>query len=268
MLDGNPAELVVTPSGSGLRVRISDARDSAAARRVARATLTRMFGLDLDLSAFYRLARTDPRLDALVRRFRGVKPPRFPTAFEALINGISCQQLSLSVGIVLLNRLAGACAPAGPDGAHAFPRPEDLASASPRTLWRLGYSHAKVRAMRHAARLIADGKLDLESLVGLEREAAIERLEALPGVGRWTAEYVLLRGLGRIDVFPGDDVGARTHLEEWLRLRKPLDYERVRRLLRRWHPYGGLIYFHMLLDGLASANVLDGTPMQPEKEMP
>ncbi len=263
ILDGSPADVtVVQSSGVSLRVQVSAPRVSLAARNLVRATLMRMFAVNLDLSAFYRLARKDPRLHALVRRFLGVKPPRFPTAFEALINGIACQQLSLTVGIVLLNRLATACAPTTPEGAHAFPRPEDVASASPRTLRRLGYSRAKVRAMRHVARLIADGDLDLESLASLEREAAIERLEALPGVGRWTAEYVLLRGLGRINLFPGDDVGARAHLAEWLRLRKPLDYERVRRLLRRWQPYGGLIYFHMLLDGLASTGTItsDGWP--------
>jgi DNA-3-methyladenine glycosylase II len=71
-----------------------------------------------------------------------------------------------------------------------------------------------------------------------------------------TAEYVLLRGLGRTHIFPGDDVGARNNLKRWLRLEKPLDYEAVRRTLERWHPYAGLIYFHMLLDRLAEAGFL------------
>jgi DNA-3-methyladenine glycosylase II len=72
----------------------------------------------------------------------------------------------------------------------------------------------------------------------------------LRGVGRWTTEYVLLRGLGRLHIFPGDDVGARNLLQRWLRLRKPLDYQGVRRVLTPWHPFGGLIYFHLLMNGL------------------
>jgi DNA-3-methyladenine glycosylase II len=50
-----------------------------------------------------------------------------------------------------------------------------------------------------------------------------------------------------LHIFPGDDVGARNTLEEWLGLTKPLDYDSGRRLIARWKPYGGLIYFHMLL---------------------
>jgi DNA-3-methyladenine glycosylase II len=73
----------------------------------------------------------------------------------------------------------------------------------------------------------------------------------LRGVGRWTAEYVLLRGLGRLHVFPGDDVGARNNLQAWLRLASPLDYDGVGRTLNRWRRYGGLIYFHLLLDRIS-----------------
>jgi DNA-3-methyladenine glycosylase II len=75
-------------------------------------------------------------------------------------------------------------------------------------------------------------------------------------VGRWTAEYVLLRGLGRVRVFPGDDVGARNNLRRWLRLRRTLDYEGVRRVLARWSGHAGLVYFHLLLDRLADAGYL------------
>ncbi len=59
-------------------------------------------------------------------------------------------------------------------------------------------------------------RLNLESLVKLDNRAALERLVKLKGVGRWTAEYVLLRGLGRLDIFPGDDVGARKKLAQFL----------------------------------------------------
>lgn len=61
----------------------------------------------------------------------------------------------------------------------------------------------------------------------------------------------MLRGLGRTHIFPGDDVGARKRLEKRLGLRKSLDYRGVSRVLRAWRDFGGLIYFHMLLDGLA-----------------
>jgi DNA-3-methyladenine glycosylase II len=80
----------------------------------------------------------------------------------------------------------------------------------------------------------------------------VARLRGLRGVGRWTAEYVLLRGLGRTHVFPGDDVGARNNLGRWLGLSSALDYDGVRRAVAAWHPYAGLVYFHLLMDRLAS----------------
>lgn len=70
---------------------------------------------------------------------------------------------------------------------------------------------------------------------------------------------MLLRGLGRWHIFPGDDVGARNNLTRWLGLSEELDYESVRRVLAKWKAYGGLIYFHLLLDGLAAGGYLPET---------
>ena len=72
------------------------------------------------------MAAQDPLLGPLADRMQGLKPPRFPTVFEALVNGIACQQLSLSVGIHLLNRLTtdyGQPAANDPDGPGRFPAP-------------------------------------------------------------------------------------------------------------------------------------------------
>jgi DNA-3-methyladenine glycosylase II len=110
--------------------------------------------------------------------------------------------------------------------------------------------------MIELARSITEGRLDLEGLADIPDGEAVKRLCDLRGVGRWTAEYVLLRGLGRTHVFPGDDVGARNNLQRWLRLAKPLDYQGVRRVLSRWDDHAGLVYFHMLLDRLAEAGHL------------
>jgi DNA-3-methyladenine glycosylase II len=62
---------------------------------IARDALDRLLGLSIDLSGFAALAACDPVLDLLARELRGVKPPRFPTLFEAFINAVACQQLSL-----------------------------------------------------------------------------------------------------------------------------------------------------------------------------
>jgi DNA-3-methyladenine glycosylase II len=216
--------------------------------------------MDVDLRPFYRFASRQRKLQGMAERFQGMKPPRFASVFEGVINAVACQQLTLTVGIRLLNRLTAArgCAAAGKSNAmpHAFPRPDDLVKASPASLREIGFSRQKGRAIIELAQQASEGSLNLEALETLPDDAALDRLQQLRGVGRWTAEYILLRGLGRVHVFPGDDVGARNSLQKWLRLSEPLDYDGVARTLNGWRPFGGLIYFHLLLDRLEEAGYL------------
>jgi DNA-3-methyladenine glycosylase II len=251
-----PVELAVTQVARGdrprLRVVAAGARPSAC-RRLANTVLAPVLGLAIDLMPFYRIAARDPRLNELAERFRGMRPPRFPTVFEALVNGVACQQLSLEAGLTLLNRLADAYGqtPRSPPGSGAaFPRPCDLARASPESLRALGFSRSKSAAIIELASAVKRQDVRLDELGSLDDNALQASLDRLRGVGRWTAEYVLLRGYGRLGVFPADDVGARNGLQRWLGLRRPLDYERTRKILGHWRPYGGLVYLHLLLKSL------------------
>jgi DNA-3-methyladenine glycosylase II len=262
-IDGDAVRVTVTQSGGTTTPRldvVAIAAGRGAPRKAAiTAAIERLLGSRVDLRPFYRFAADEPRLRQLAARFRGVKPPRFPTVFEAVVNGIACQQLSLAVGITLLNRLSAACGLGFPDAdgvQYAFPRPADLAVMNTEDLLTLGFSRNKSRAIIETASEVAEERLDLESFANLEDNAAIARLRDLRGIGRWTAEYVLLRGLGRTNVFPGDDVGARNNLARWMHLRKPLDYDRVGHVLGKWRQCAGLIYFHLLLSRLEHSGTL------------
>jgi DNA-3-methyladenine glycosylase II len=247
---GAPRLAVTLAGGAGGRRR---------GEALAREALTKVLGLEVDLSGFAAMAARDPALAGLAERLCGLRPPRFPTVFEGLVNGIACQQLSLDVGIHLLTRLTAAHGrPVGadPDGPRAFPGPAVLAPADPAALKGLGFSRAKAEAIVGAARAALDGSLDLEALAELEDGAALERLTSLRGVGRWTAEYVLLRGLGRLHVFPGDDVGARNKLKSFLGIEGELGYADVASLTAAWRPYAGVVYFHLLLDSLSRAGAV------------
>jgi DNA-3-methyladenine glycosylase II len=247
------------PEAAHLQVSATAAQMQPDAEAVITAALNRLLGLQKDMTAFYRLAAADPRLGPLAERFSGVKPPRFLTLFEALVNGIACQQITLTQGIRLEDRLAekyGLASVESAESAHAFPRPEDLAAAEPAALSAMGFSRQKVLALLTLAGDITEGRLNLEALETMDDEAALAHLLALRGVGRWTAEYVQLRGLGRLHVFPGDDVGARKNLRGWLGQDEPSDYEGVRRLVAPWEPFAGLLYFHLLLDRIAKAGYL------------
>ncbi len=108
------------------------------------------------------------------------------------------------------------------------------------------------------------GELDLEALHGAGDAAAREILLSLPGIGRWSAEYVLLRGLARYHVLPGDDVGARNNLRRRFGLTPDAGYDEVAGLSERWWPCAGLVYFHLLLDALAARADLADTAEQAQ----
>ena len=263
MIDLQAVEVAVRQSGGPeepqLEVDLTGSRLTLRQEELAKVLLERMLGTQKDLKPFYRLATGDPRLRPLVEEFRGLKPPQFPTVFEAVANGIACQQLSLLVGILLLGRLShkvGVLSADSKDALHAFPDPTDFPRVKAQSLKSLGFSANKSQALLDVGSAIRDRRLNLESLFQLDNQVALERLVQLRGVGRWTAEYVLLRGLGRLDIFPGDDVGARNKLAHFLRKKKPLDYDGVRRAVAGWQPYAGFVYFHLLLARIKKAGWL------------
>jgi DNA-3-methyladenine glycosylase II len=119
-LAGEPVEVSVRQDASaGTPSLIAELRGPAgpagrAAAAEARPVLERMLGLGADMRGFYRVAAGDARLNALAERFRGMRPPCFPTVSEAVVNAVACQQLSLDVGVHLLSRLARRFGPAVP----------------------------------------------------------------------------------------------------------------------------------------------------------
>jgi DNA-3-methyladenine glycosylase II len=257
---GRVAELSVCQSQSRgrprLEVEVSGRNLGPTIKAEVATLLTRMLGLRIDLTPFYRMAVRDGKLNQLAEKYRGLKPVQFPTVFEALANAFACQQFTMAAGLQLLNRLAkcGSVVIDTREGTRfGFPQPVDLARLSPRVFRRLGFSGQKARAFRELSRNILNGVFNPNVLAHQNNQAAIASLLELRGVGRWTAEYVLLRGLGRLDVFPGDDVGARNRLAEWLHRSRPMNYANVRRALNRWQPYAGFIYFHMLMESLSAA---------------
>ena len=273
VVGARPTELAISQIGSAIAplliVRASPSLRTRSDRHRVRLIIDQLLGTHLDLRGWYRLAEADRQLRPLAARFRGVKPPRFPTLFEALVNGFACQQLSLIVGLELLNRLAALCG-AGRETeghvAHAFPAPHDIARLTPSSLRAIGFSRQKVRALLALARGIDRHIVDLSALSRHADDDARSALLELLGVGRWTAEYVLLRGLGRLQVFPGDDVGAQNSLARWLGRPDGFDYAGVARAVERWRPYAGMVYFHLLLDGLSQAgDVIDSSRVTKRK---
>jgi DNA-3-methyladenine glycosylase II len=251
LVDGVPIVVTVTqiavPETPRLHVSASAANALPDEAAVAGA-LRRLLGLDIDLSGFYQFAAADEHLAPLAARFRGFKPPRYPTLFDALLNAVASQQVTLNLAIQLLNKLAQSYGVAVGE-LHALPQPAALADQDPELLRKLGFSGQKARTIVELAGASLEGRLD--QLGTLDDEAALAYLRGFRGIGSWTAEYILLRGLGRLHIYPGNDSGARNSVQRWLGV--ALDYAGVHRTFERWRPYAGLLYLHLLLKGIAES---------------
>ncbi len=251
--------LVEQPTESELSVTLTSGQRRPMLPDEARASLRRMLSVDISLAAFYQLSEKDQHLRAVAQMFKGVKPPRFPTIFEALVNSIACQQVSLDAGISLLNKLAenyGLKFSDGDEIQYGFPRPDDLYEIPPEEIKKLGFSYQKARAILELSANLVEQKLTLDNLDSAPNEVILDALTQLRGIGRWSAEYVLLRGFGRLDILPGDDVGAQKNLMQLMELDARPTYDQIRTLTQRWQPYAGFVYFHLLLEKLQLKGVL------------
>jgi len=202
---------------------------------------------DLDLGPLYETA--DPAFAPLAERFRGLKPPKTATVFEALVIAIIEQQIGLRVAHVLQNRLVarhGLPVKFGEIEFSAFPSPEKLARLEPQDLRDLGLSMSKSRFILGIAEAVASGDLDLESLKKKTTEETREVLISIKGVGRWTADYVLVRGLGRLESVPYDDLGIRDAVGLFYKGGERATAREAEEVLSRFGDYAGVAAYYLL----------------------
>ncbi len=219
------------------------------------AAVRRMLGVDRDTTEFERAAAHVPWLRPLVRRMRGLRPPRYPTLWEACVNAIGFQQLSVAAASAIVGRLVttlGTPADIGGIPLWAFPGPERWLTQRTPTLRAMGLTMTKLGALRRAAEAIVSGALDERTLETLPSADAAARLRGIKGIGEWTAAVILLRGLGRLDVFPPADSSVARNLAR-VAGDTPPDIASVVRALE---PQQGMLYFYLLLARLEARGAL------------
>jgi DNA-3-methyladenine glycosylase II len=243
-VDGEAVAVRVRPSGAGrLGVTVEGRRVSDEAAGAARRTVARMFGIGQDLAGFYSVARQDPVLVRALPHLRGMRIAGYASLFEALVIAILSQQVTIQFANVLKGRLVeafGTPVRAGGTKLWAFPRPEDLAEARVADLRAMQLSTRKGEYVVGLARTFAEGAWEEAALAALEDEAFVQTVAGLRGLGRWSAEWALIRGLGRPDLLPADDVGVRRALSEAYFGGRRVTAQMVDRFGRRWRPHRSL----------------------------
>lgn len=192
------------------------------------------------LAAGRHLAKADPVMRQLVQRC----PPcplgrRERDPFHVLCTSIISQQLSTRAADAIQLRLMSAL------GAHPHLEPGHLVGASPEQMRACGLSNAKVKWLRTLGEVVSTGAFSFARLDQLDDEAAIAELDALPGIGRWTAEMFLIFAMNRLDVFAMDDVGLRRSVNQLYGKGRRLSDRRTLAITRVWSPYRSVASWYL-----------------------
>lgn len=223
-------------------LRLGDLRDLGPAVQRCR----RLLDLDADPAAVDEALAEDALLGPIINRGPGRRVPGCPDGFEAAVRAVVGQQISVSGARTILGGLATRSGQplAVPDGGltHVFPTPVEIAEAPDAAL---PMPAARRAALRRLAEAVADRRLALDP--GSDRDGARQSLQALPGVGPWTASYVAMRGLGDPDVFLPTDLGVRRAIERAGGDGNPAAVAELARPWRPWRSYA-LQYLWASLD--------------------
>ncbi len=181
------------------------------------------------------LRRRDRRLGEVIERVGHIERAVDADLFSAVAHHIIGQQISMRAQATIWGRLQSALGTVDA---------ETVATVDAEALRGMGMSLRKAGYILEFARRVQSGAFDPEAVRRMDDKQAVEALTALPGVGVWTAEMILLFCLQRMDVFSYGDLGIRRGLRMLYRHRE-IDRERFERYRRRFSPYGSVASLYL-----------------------
>lgn len=199
------------PSCLALDIYFDDiAQFTAIVRRVRR-----IFDLDADPISIAGHFSGDKLLGPVVERFPGLRVPGGWDNFELAVRTVIGQQVSIPAANTIMARMVRRCGeklaePFAGEITHLFPSPNVLAGAD---LSGLGLPGKRIETIRSLAREVEEGRIDLEAVDGIDGIDEIKKkLLAIPGIGKWTTEYLGMRAFGESDAFPATDLALKREL--------------------------------------------------------
>jgi DNA-3-methyladenine glycosylase II len=206
------------------------------------AQVSRILSLDVDGRGFPDVGERDEVVGDLQRRFPGLRPVLFGSAYEAAAWALLTHRISMVQGAVLRRRLSeelGDPVDFGGTVVHAFPPPERLADLAPMP----GMFIRKVENLRALGEAAAAGELDVDLLRSMTVDEALAHLKKLPGIGPFSAELILVRGVGLVDLFPSETPRLRHVMGEFYDLGPEPPVAQLEAIASGWRPYRGWVAF-------------------------
>jgi DNA-3-methyladenine glycosylase II len=220
--------------------------DVAAAKKL----ISEIFDVKLDLGTFYRTVASDRIMMKIVRKLNGLKICSTQIAFEALVSSIVEQQISLNVALNIERKLIkkfGEKLTLDTGEYYAFPTPEKLSLASLKQFRACGLSTNKAEYIRGVSKLLSNHELDLEEMKIMDDRTILKELLEIRGVGVWTAELTMIRGMKKYDTMPADDLGLRRCIAGYYTGGKSVSSEQARAIAEKWKPWRGYASFYLIV---------------------
>ncbi len=226
--------IAVEPSGVRDTLRVEVSASLAPALVPALARVKRLFDLAADP------LKIAERLGILASARPGLRVPGAFDGFEMALRAVLGQQVSVRAATMLAGRFAAAFGEAIdtpiPALSRLTPSADRVAGATVDEVASLGVPGARAKAILTLAREVCEGRLALKP--GVDPGATIVRIESLPGLGPWTAQYIAMRALAWPDAFPHTDLGVRKALGE-------SDPKRVLAVAEAWRPWRAYAVMHL-----------------------
>jgi DNA-3-methyladenine glycosylase II len=202
--------------------------------------------LDHDISGFYSAVKSDKVMSSLTKQLRGMRALSAATPFEGLVYSIIEQQISYRASRKITYRVIAEFGE--PLGEYrAFPTAGSLANATAQELRNCGLSFRKAEYIKNAAECVVSGDLDLDAMLGMPDDEVMGELVKLPGIGRWTAEYCMVRGMRKHNSIPADDLEVRRLILHYYLDGEKIDGKTARKVAQNWEPYKGMAIYYLIV---------------------
>ena len=225
---------------------------------LARQKVCSIFNLDFNLRYFYDDMKDDRILSKLIPKLRGLNSPTTPTFFEAIVSSIIEQQISLKAARSIENKMIkkfGNTLKLEGATYYSFPTPQTLSKLEREDLRGSGLSFRKAEYVIGLSKCIEDNKLDLNKLKTKNTSEIIQELLKVRGIGFWTAELAVIRGLHRLVALPADDIGLRRVVSHYYKNDKPISSDELRIIAKDWGKWSGLVAFYLVVADLMSIKI-------------